>query len=222
MNRRGRPVLLPLGREWPGKDHRVFSFEELLELCGADFERVIAASSGMKPEEFIARYNAELFALEEEEVVVAIASHGGSPMNLGEILAARAWLESEVNLLARALWTLFINEEAEYWLMTQLSRQGTYDTDPKSLGEPPPFWTLSRYQEQKFLVVLTRACNAEAITDRVEDYFSLRRFKDASPHPPTIPAPSDPPNGTYRLQIPRSPRTPSLTGLKLKGTKNDG
>ena len=215
MSRPGRLILLPLGHSWPeDEDQRVFSMEELLDACGADLSLMCSAEQGMSPEAFVSKYSVQLYKeFQFAENIVAIAARGDSPMVMGEVLATRAWLEGEMPFLAQALWLLFVNEECELWFMGQLSAQGTFDAKI-SVDGPPPEWTLTRYQEQKFLVLTTRVSDIDLVRERAEEHFERIRFKNASPHPPTIPAPSDPPS-IRPIVVPLAPRIPSRAGLRL-------
>lgn len=216
MNRQGRLILLPLGHEWPGKDDRVFSMEQLLDACGGDLDTVMKAEPNMGCERFIANVTVPLFDRHgNDEIIVALAPRESMSMSMGEILSTRAWLEGEIPFLAHALWLLFVNEGSEFFFLEQMKEQGTLD-GKISIDEPPPEWTLTRYQEQKFLVLSTRASNLDEVATRADEHFQRVRFKRASPHPATIPAPSDPPRAAQHIQIPRPPANPSFSGLKLK------
>jgi hypothetical protein len=213
-------VLLPLGHEWPDENRTVFSLEELLQLCGGDLARIREAELSMSPERFIATHTKELESLDGEEMIVGLAPRSG-PMSMGEILATRGWLEGELPFLSNALWILFVNEEEEFFLLRQLEEQGAYDARLKSLDEPPPVWTRHRCPEQKFLVLLTRACDPGAIHQRAEEHFAVMRFRRTDKHPATIPVSSDPPLEIQSFPIPRPARLPALSssGLRILSSK---
>jgi len=163
MAANGHLTLLPFGRKWSESGDVPYTrMDDLLVQCGADPQRILAASSVKTDlDPFLKRNSARIWNAQKSAVIIGFTG----TRTVGEVFETRGRLEKDFPFLLNiALWILFLDPERTPFFLRSLEAIGSL-----SVGiDHAAIWTPSGSDRRPFLVLTPQTNDENAVRSRVE------------------------------------------------------